>query len=242
MADSGFLHRYFLSNGDKRLHKFLHYFDIYERHFARFRDRPIRMLEIGVHGGGSLAMWRAYFHPDSTIVGVDINPACARHEAPGVHVRIGSQDDPAFLARVAAEFGPFDIVLDDGSHVNAHVITSFQALYPQVTPTGVYLVEDMHTSYWPKFGGGLRRDGTFIEFAKAKIDEINAPHVRGDFPVTDFTRTADSISFYGSVVVIEKRPQGGRQHLITQGMPTGSARSRPPDATDDDPDPDDAAS
>jgi hypothetical protein len=79
MADSGFLQRYFLSNGDKRLHKFLHYLDIYERHFARFRDRPIRMLEIGVHGGGSLAMWKAYFHRDSTIVGIDINPACEPH-------------------------------------------------------------------------------------------------------------------------------------------------------------------
>ncbi len=229
MADSGFLHRYYLSNGGKRLHKFLHYFDIYERHFARFRDRPIRMLEIGVHGGGSLAMWRDYFHPDTTIVGIDINPACRQHEGEGVHVRIGSQDDPDFLAKVAAEFGPFDIVLDDGSHINAHVIASFAALYPHVTPTGVYLVEDMHTSYWPKYGGGLRRDGSFIEFAKAKIDEINAPHVRGDFPVTDFTRSADAICFYGSVVVVEKRPQGNRQDFITRAMddPANRASGRP---------------
>jgi hypothetical protein len=184
-------------------------------------------------------MWRAYFHPDSVIVGIDINPACTQHEGPGIHVRIGSQDDPDFLATVAAEFGPFDIVLDDGSHVNAHVIASFEALYPQVAPTGVYMVEDMHTSYWPKYGGGLGRTGSFIEFAKAKIDEINAPHVRGDFPITDFTCSADAICFYGSVVVVEKRPQGGRQHIVTSPMQAGIPKADrrqsadPADDTDD---------
>jgi hypothetical protein len=56
MADDGFLHRYFLNNGGKRLHKWVHYFDIYSRHFERFRDRQPVVLEIGVFGGGSLAL------------------------------------------------------------------------------------------------------------------------------------------------------------------------------------------
>lgn len=218
MSGSGILHRYFLNNGAKRLHKWVHYFDIYERHFERFRDRPIKMLEIGVHGGGSLKMWQQYFHPDSQIVGIDINPDCAKHAHENIDVHIGSQDDPAFLQRIADQYDGFDIVLDDGSHVNSHVITSFETLYHRVSDEGVYIVEDIHTSYWPKFGGGLRKQGTFIEFAKDKIDELNANHVRGDYENTDVTRTTDSLAFYDSVVVFEKRPQGKRQHVITKPM------------------------
>jgi len=219
MSKSGFLHRYFLNNGENRLHKWVHYFDIYERHFERFRKRPIKMLEIGVHGGGSLRMWRDYFCEGSTIIGIDINPSCKEHEAENIHVHIGSQDDEDFLKEIAKKYGEFDIILDDGSHINSHVIKTFDTLYPHVSPNGVFLVEDMHTSYWPKFGGGLRKEGSFIEHAKLKIDELNATHVRGEFPNTEFTRSTDGISFYDSVVVFEKRPQGKRQHVITSQMP-----------------------
>lgn len=218
MNSKGLLHRHFLNNGEQRLHKWLHYFDIYERHFDRFRDRPIKILEIGVHGGGSLRMWRKYFHRNSKIVGIDINPECEKHTGENINVHIGSQDDENFLAEVADQYEGFDIVIDDGSHVNSHVIKTFDTLYERVSSNGVYLVEDMHTSYWPKFGGGLRREGTFIEFAKTKIDELNAQHVREDFEVTNITRTTDSITFYDSVVVFERRPQGRRQAVITQSM------------------------
>ena len=61
----GFLHKYFLNNAHKRLHKWVHYFDIYERHFERFRGKSPTMIEIGVQGGGSLAMWKEYFGPGS---------------------------------------------------------------------------------------------------------------------------------------------------------------------------------
>ena len=219
MSDTGFLHRYFLNNGENRLHKWVHYFDIYERHFAQYRDRPIKMLEIGVFGGGSLRMWRDYFAEGSTIVGIDINPECKQYEAENIDIHIGSQDDPEFLMKVAKQYGGFDIILDDGSHINKHVITSFETLYDQVAQDGVYFIEDMHTSYWSKWGGKLRGKDTFIEFAKAKIDELNATHVRGDFPVTEFTQSTDSIAFYDSIVVFEKRPQGKRQHVVTIAMP-----------------------
>ena len=218
MVGAGTLHRYFLNNGDKRLHKWVHYFDIYERHFDRFRDRPIRMLEIGVQGGGSLEMWRAYFHDSSQIVGIDIDPNCRQHAHDNIDVHIGSQADEAFLAGVADQYDGFDIVLDDGSHVNSHVITTFNALYGRVSPTGVYAIEDMHTSYWPSHGGGLRRQGTFIEFAKSKIDELNAQHIHEGLDVTETTSSTDSITFYDSVVVFERRPQGKRQAFVTEAM------------------------
>lgn len=219
MSPGGYLHRYFLNNGDKRLHKWIHYFDIYERHFERFRNRPVTMLEIGVHGGGSLAMWRSYLGPQSRIVGVDINPACKAHEAEGIEVHIGSQDDTELLDQIIALHPSIDIVLDDGSHIMHHVVATFQYLYPRMNPEGVYMVEDLHTSYWDKYGGGLKRPGTFIELAKDLMDSINAVHTRGALPITDFTRSTFSMSVYDSIIAFERRSQGRRQGIITQSMP-----------------------
>ena len=112
-------------SADTNVHKWHHYFDIYTRYFERYRDRPITMLEIGVFRGGSLRMWKKYFHPDSTIVGIDVDQSCQAHEIANqnVFVRIGSQADPAFLVAVNGEFGPFDIILDDGSHKTHHQIS-----------------------------------------------------------------------------------------------------------------------
>ncbi len=99
----GLLHRYFLNNSHKRLHKWVHYFDIYERHLARFRGKAPVMIEIGVAGGGSLAMWKEYFGPGSHIIGIDLNPQCKAHEDDGIEVFIGSQDDPAMINEIFFE-------------------------------------------------------------------------------------------------------------------------------------------
>ena len=187
MAIEGILHRYFMNNAHLRMHKWLHYFDIYERHFARFRGQSPTMLEIGVFGGGSLAMWKEYFGPGTTILGVDINPDCARHAAEGVEIFIGSQDDPALIDRILEAHPRIDIVLDDGSHLMPHMIATFQLLYQRMHPRGVYLVEDTHTCYWPEFGAGVRAPGSFMEFVKDRLDDLNAMHTRGALPVSPFT-------------------------------------------------------
>lgn len=217
MSD-GFLHKYFLNNSEKRLHKWVHYFDIYERHLARFRGKSPVMLEIGVFGGGSLQMWREYFGPGCQIIGVDINPECKAHETDAVEIFIGSQDDPKLIESILQKYPQIDIVLDDGSHMMHHMIRSFDLLYHKISDNGVYIVEDTHTCYWKEYGGGLGRKGTFIEFAKTKIDEINAVHSKGKLAVTPFTRATDHIAFYDSVVAFEKRKQGKRQAPITEPL------------------------
>ena len=215
MPSDGFLHKYFLNNGHKPLHKWLHYFDVYEHHFERFRHRPVTMIEIGVASGGSLAMWRDYFGPQSRIIGIDVNPACKVNEADGIEIHIGSQDDTDLLDRILALHPVIDIVLDDGSHMMRHQIATFQHLYPRISPRGVYMVEDLHTSYWDDYEGGLRRPGTFIEFSKDLLDSLNAVHTRGSAPITDFTTSTFSISAYDSIIAFERRPQGKRQDAIT---------------------------
>jgi 23S rRNA U2552 (ribose-2'-O)-methylase RlmE/FtsJ len=212
-----FLHRYFLANGARGLHKWIHYFDVYEAHFERFRGRGPKVMEIGVAAGGSLGMWKAYFGAESRIVGVDIDPKCKAYDAPGIEVFIGSQADPGFLAQVCERHAPFDVVVDDGSHRSVDMIASFEYLYPRLAEDGVYLVEDTYFCYRRATGGGLKKAGTFIEYAKDKVDELHASHDIG-IPISDLTRTTQGISFYDSVVVFEKAPQGNRQHPATGAM------------------------
>ena len=214
----GWLHRYFLNNAEKRLHKWAHYFDIYERHLSRLRNQKPVILEIGVFGGGSLKMWKEYFGCDAQIVGLDIEESCKQYEEPGIEIFIGSQDDPAVIGDILEKYSALDVVIDDGSHRMEHMTASFDLLYPFITDGGVYLVEDTHTCYWEEYGGGLHQPLSFIEFAKSKIDEINAVHTRGQVRQTELTKLTDAIVFYDSVVVFEKRRQSFRQAFKTGPM------------------------
>ncbi len=189
-----------------RLNKWKHYFEIYNRHLGRFRSRDVTLLEIGVAGGGSLEIWRQYFGARARLVGIDINPVCRNFEAPGTRVVIGDQGDPKFLQKVAAEFGPFDIVIDDGSHHYEHQLTTFRTLFPLIRENGIYACEDLCTSYWrEEFGGGVLRPGTFIEFLKGLIDEMNAWFWRDSEDVGSFATSTHGMHFYPALVVIEKR-------------------------------------
>jgi SAM-dependent methyltransferase len=194
----------FLQNQMKVVHKWKHYFPAYERHFQNWVNKTVTVLEIGCGRGGSLQMWKRYFGPHATIVGIDIEPRCKSYEEDQISVRIGGQQDPVFLQSVLDEFGPPDIVIDDGSHVMSHIAATFRYLYLKLPKNGVYLVEDLHTAYWPDYEGGFAREGSFIEMAKCLIDELNADHTLGVVPATEFSKTTMSMHFYDSMVVFER--------------------------------------
>jgi hypothetical protein len=194
----------FLDHDGHVVYKWKHYFPAYEAHFSRFVNRPVTMLEIGVSAGGSLQLWKKFFGPHAQIVGIDIDPGCTGLQEDQIAVRIGNQSDSAFLASILDEFGQLDIVLDDGSHRMGDIRASFDFLYPRLSPTGVYFVEDLHAAYWADYEGGLRREGTFVEFAKSLIDELNGDWHEGGNGVSDFTRATLSMHFYDSCVVFER--------------------------------------
>lgn len=194
----------FLNNQGRVIHKWTHYFPIYESHFAEFVNKPIVFIEIGCGEGGSLKMWKRYFGPFAKIIGIDINPKCKEFEEDQIEIRIGDQSDAKFIQSVVDEFGNPDIVLDDGSHVMSHITATFNTLYPQLSKNGVYLVEDLHTAYWNEWEGGLRRQGSFIETCKSLIDELNADHTQGALTPTKFTSSTLSMHFYDSVVVFQR--------------------------------------
>jgi hypothetical protein len=202
------MHRAFYENKGAVVHKWRGYFDKYDRHLSRFRDTPVRILEIGVFKGGSLQMWRNYFGGDATIFGIDIDENCSQYNGVAGQVRIGSQDDPSFLKSVLAEMGGADVVIDDGSHIARHQCISFNILFPELDPSGVYICEDLHTAYWRGiYEGGYRRRSSFIEFAKRLVDDIHADFHRHGSSLKDAHKVIDGIHFYNSMVVIEKAPQ-----------------------------------
>lgn len=216
MSGKNPLERYFRANQDRLIHKWMHYFDIYHRHFERFRGKPVTVLEFGVSHGGSLQMWRDYFGRKARIYGVDIDPRCAELGGRGTKVFIGDQEDRAFLRSIADEIGPVDVLIEDGGHTMGQQIATFEELYHRMSPDGCFLIEDLHTSYWDSFGGGYRRPGTFIEYAKGLTDQLNAWHSREEsFTVDEFTRTTRSMHFYDSIIVFEREPVERPTHQRT---------------------------
>lgn len=201
------LEQYFLSNRGPLMNKWMHYFDIYDRHLARFRNRSPVMLEVGVYHGGSLGMWKDYFGPGARIIGVDINPRAKRFADEQVTIEIGDQSDREFLRQLRARHPRIDILLDDGGHSVEQQKTTFGEMFAAVAHDGVYLIEDVHTSYWPEYGGGLGEGASFVEFCKRLVDDLNAWHVRewGEEQRSEVAQAAHSISFYDSVIAIEKR-------------------------------------
>jgi len=202
------------------IHKWDHYFEIYERFFSPFRDTAMHMLEIGISHGGSLQLWRKYFGERANLYAIDINPECRQFGEEKTRVFIGSQEDPVFLAQIARTLPPLDVVLDDGGHTMNQQIVSFRHLFPLVRDGGLYIVEDTHTSYWHAFHGGFRKKGTFIEFAKGLVDDMHAWHIDNEKiqPVNTFTEHISCISFYDSIVVIEKKKRKEPFHSM-KGSP-----------------------
>jgi len=216
----GDLYNYFRNNPGRLIAKWSHYFGIYERHLGGYRNRPIRVIEFGVSHGGSLQMWKHYFGAQAQIVGVDINPACAAFAEPGIEVVIGDQGDPALHEGLKARFGEFDILIDDGGHTMEQQLATFRGLYSAVKAGGVYIAEDLHTSYHGDWGGGLRKPGTFIEHAKTLIDQLHAWYgPPAGLQVDELTRTAFGLHFYDSMLVIEKQSVAAPVQLAT-GKPT----------------------
>jgi hypothetical protein len=124
-------------------HDYLH---LYQRRLAHLRDQAFVMIEVGVDRGGSVRMWSEYF-PRATIVGIDLHDDCRQHEQGNISIRIGNASDPQFLFEVLREFGRPLVFLDDGSHRWDHQIRTLQIMFPILRPTGLYIVEDLDTSF-----------------------------------------------------------------------------------------------
>ena len=215
------LHEYFIENRGRGTNKGFGYFDVYERHFSKFRDRDINILEIGVQNGGDLKMWEYYFtknNPDAkiNIYGIDIDERTKEVDGGRIKIFIGSQSDRDFLRKIKSEIPKIDILIDDGGHEMEQQIVTFEELYDHIKDDGIYWCEDIGTSYWASHNGGYKKSTSYIEYTKNLIDYLNAYNAteNDDLEVSSFTNTTYGIHYYENIVVIEKKIRDPRYNDI----------------------------
>jgi len=203
------------------------YMPFYEALFRSRRDEPVVLLEIGVGGyqnpdcgGESLRTWKEYF-PLGRVIGVDYFDKTKLQED-RVTIVQGDQNDARFLRELVSRFAPFDFVVDDGSHVCRHVITSFQALFPHLKPGGWYVVEDVATSYWPTFGGSYRLSNrrTTMGYFKNRADRLN--HAEFRWPkvrTSEIDVAVEEIRFRHELVALMRGENSDRNRAVLQNAP-----------------------
>ena len=208
------------------------YTKLYSLYFEPIRQEKLRIFEIGVDKGYSIKTWKEYF-PNAEITSIDILDL--KHmEEERVHVLQGDQSDTVFLKKVNDMHGPFDIIIDDGSHHNNDMKNSFDFLFPLLKEGGLYIVEDLHACYW----GASHNTGdpVFIDTLKKLVDDVNSGGKSG---VADIKRDGDDgwynqkrlpemtwweknvefVHLYRSIVFIKKYPPSDKTLSIGYKYP-----------------------
>jgi len=189
------------------------FIQIYEKYFQDIRDKKINILEIGIDKGDSLRIWRDYF-PNANICGLDIDRKDFRID--GVDFFFGDQSDKNFLTTIIDKFDKFDIIIDDGSHISKHIISSFNFLYPYLNEDGFYIIEDLQTSYIPRYGGSrlrLNKFNTSMNFLKRLADCVNYEHNdRPFFKKNKFDGLVKFVHFHQNIVFIKKNVSNKYYH------------------------------
>jgi hypothetical protein len=193
---------------DKWDHHF--YTEHYEKALGHLQNETFNLLEIGIggyefpeRGGASLRMWADFF-PNANIVGFDFYDKSKIKKQKHVKVYRGDQGNEEQLMGVHMHEGPFHVVVDDGSHMCAHQVKSFEVLFPHMPDGGIYIIEDTETSYWPDYGGGdIEHKHSCIAYFMRKLHEM---HYRTNgLPKHDpFTDIIESIQFFNNIIIIRK--------------------------------------
>ncbi len=201
---------------DKSSDKWDNYFGVYERHIipALFRvpRSKVVLVEVGVQAGGSLDMWAEYTKHhgvETDIHGIDIDPSCALHDYsqnPNIQVHIGDQNDNHFWDGFLKVVPRIDAFIDDGGHYMDGQITTLERVWPHITPGGVFICEDTHTSYNSYNGGGFGYHASFLEYVKKRIDDIHHNHIPDmKYHGPGIFGDLCSLHVYDSIVVLEKK-------------------------------------
>jgi O-antigen biosynthesis protein len=216
-------------HGGKVCDKWSLYLAEYDRIFGEFSERPVRLLEFGVQNGGSLEIWCKFFPNAERVIGCDIDPNCARllYDDPRIRLVVADANTDPAEQQISAYSSSLDIIIDDGSHRSEEIIATFSRYFKHLDYNGLYIVEDLHCSYWREFSGGtihaggLFHPGSAIAFFKMLIDIVNHEHwgidkARSELLLSfeqrygvhfkeDSLRAIHSIEFVNSLCIIRKR-------------------------------------
>jgi hypothetical protein len=195
----------------------------YMTHFKKYRLKRINLLESGVGGeeypklgGASLRLWKRFF-PFGNIFAIDIYDKCL-HEENRIKIFKGDQNDKLFLMDLVKKIPKLDIIIDDGSHINKHVIETFKILFPYIKLGGLYVIEDTQTSYWPDFGGDsidLNNSDTIMNYFKKLTDCLNyREFLNADYQPTFLDKNIVSIHFYHNLIFIYKGENEEESNMV----------------------------
>jgi Methyltransferase domain len=175
--------------------KWLHYFDIYHRHLAKFVGQKVNIVEVGIYSGGSLGIWRSYLGPNCQIHGVDIEESCKVYEKEGTRIHIGDQADRGFWRRFKQEVPAVDILIDDGGHLPEQQMITLEEMLPHLRPGGVFICEDVHGAH-----------NKFSAYVHGLAHGLSAWEAGGALQTkpNKIQTAINSIHLYPYVVVIEK--------------------------------------
>jgi hypothetical protein len=218
-----------LNGSDKHIDGNHRYGPHYDLFFKPYKWRKIKLLEIGIGGyakltgGRSINAWRWYF-PFCNVVACDIEDKSALRNS-AVDIYQIDQFNESDLLRVVANEGSFDIIVDDGSHINAHQVFTFNKLFGSLKDGGIYVIEDIQTSYWPNSGGHhIGDDGYscmdyFLEMANYlnACEFLSKDRARKD--LNDLAESISTISFHHNLIFIKKDTAKKTSNLVGKVIP-----------------------
>jgi GT2 family glycosyltransferase len=232
------LEQLYRKNEQKTTDRWLHYLECYQSRFEVYLNRPLRLLEIGIQNGGSLDVW-AHFFPNAThLIGCDINPLCKNllYKDPRISVILGDANQEEVSKRIANISPTFDLIIDDGSHVSSDIIRSFIKYFEILEHGGLYVIEDLHCSYWKSYEGGLYEPTSAMAFLKRLVDIVNYEHWRCDISINsclevfiqkygitikqELLSTIHSIEFSNSLCFIRKEVHS--KNILGERLITGT--------------------
>jgi hypothetical protein len=214
---------YYKEHRSKVSDKWSSYLTLYENIFSERKNSSVSYFEIGVQNGGSLEIMSEYFPKAQVLVGCDINDKCAElaYDDKRIHLIVGDVNSDYVKQEILKISENFDIIVDDGSHTSADIVKSFANYFSHINWGGVYIVEDLHCSYWSEFDGGLFHPYSSIAFFKRLVDILNYEHwgivknrnhvIQGFFKEFSIEISDEdlaqihSIEFFNSVCIIRKK-------------------------------------
>jgi len=190
------------------------YFESYSSLFQSYINKPITFVEVGIYGGGSLYIWKKFFHPKSRIIGIDLNPESKKYEKYGYEIHIGDQENPLFWKKFYKKVGKVDIILDDGGHTDSQQIQTLVSSIKNIKKNGKIIIEDTHASYLTEFGNPSNT--SFTNYSKKIIDTINFRFNNKEIAKNNLNRNSlfnlyqkniFSISFFDSMICFSIDPE-----------------------------------
>ncbi len=245
MSKENLLSKIFEDHVGKYSDKWSSYLDIYSDLFSPIFLDDSDILEIGIQNGGSLEIWAKAFPNAKQLIGLDVHPKCKdlKFSDPRIKVLVENASEEKTGALLRQTSSGLGVIIDDGSHISHDIIRSFLLFFPQLKSGGIYVIEDLHASYWSDWQGGISHPESAMQFLKILADIVNFDHwgISGNrtdlydlIPATSGLleestfAEIESVTFLDSVCVIrkkDKKHQGlgirvasGSEALVFEGV------------------------